>query len=471
MALRFYNTLSRKKETFRPLKKGIVKMYNCGPTVYDFAHIGNFRAYVFADLLRRYLEYKGFRVKQVMNITDVGHMSIDDDADSRGEDKIEASARKQHKTPLEISHFYTKAFIEDAKSMNLMKPMKMPKATKHIKEMTALVQKLIKKGHAYVVNGSVYYDVGSFKKYGRLSGNSIEQLRAGARLEVNPEKKNPLDFALWISNPKHVMQWDSPWGRGYPGWHIECSAMSMKYLGDTIDIHTGGEDNIFPHHECEIAQSEGATGKPFVRYWLHIRHLMVNGQKMSKSKGNFYTLRDLLAKGYNPKAIRYLLLSAHYRTRLNFTEDGVKKAEGLIRRFGEFMENMRTGKDNAKSLRAIKKVNKEFEAAMDDDLNMPRALASIFEFMRNLNKSGGGPKAYQTMIAFDSVLGLGLSDIEAWKVAKDAEPEIRKLIKKREELRKTNKWSEADKIRAALTKKGIVIEDTEKGPRWRKVKK
>ncbi|MEA3272830.1 MAG: cysteine--tRNA ligase, partial [Patescibacteria group bacterium] len=311
--LRLYNSLTRKKENFKPLKKSAVTMYNCGPTVYDFAHIGNLRSFLFADLLRRYFEYSDYKVKQVMNITDVGHMLEDAD---EGLDKIEQAAKKAKKTPAQVADFYTKAFFDDVKKLNIKQAWKYPKATEHIKEMIKIIEKLIDKKYAYEVKGSIYFNVKKFKKYGKLSGNKLKDLMAGARVEKNPDKKNPYDFALWIYNPKHKMQWNSPWGKGYPGWHIECSAMAGKYLGETIDIHTGGEDNKFPHHEAEIAQSEGANGKKFARFWLHTRHLLVDGKKMSKSKKNFYTLEDLLKRGYSARAIRYLLLSSHYRDKL-----------------------------------------------------------------------------------------------------------------------------------------------------------
>jgi cysteinyl-tRNA synthetase len=406
--LRFYNTLTRRKEAFKPLRKGLVHIYNCGPTVYMYAHIGNFRTFVFDDLLRRYLEYRGFRVKQLMNITDVGHMTFDDAADGGGEDKIEQAAKREHKDPYEIARFYENAFIEDAKRMNLLEPHARPRATDYIKDMIRLIERLIKRGYAYEAGGNIFFDVKKFEDYGKLSGNPLEKLKTGARLDAHPLKKDPRDFALWLRNPKHIMQWESPWGKGYPGWHIECSVMSMKHLGETVDIHTGGEDNIFPHHECEIAQSEAATGKPFVKYWLHVRHLMVDGEKMSKSKGNFHILRDLIKKGYDTRAIRYVLLSAHYRTRLNFTENGVKEAEETIKRLEEFMQMLREGKDSKKTEKTVARVKKEFEHAMDDDLNISKALASIFDFMREVNKAGGGKEAYKAMLSFDSVLGLGL---------------------------------------------------------------
>jgi len=384
MEIRFHNTLTRKKETFKPLKKGEVSLYSCGPTVYDYAHAGNFKSYMLSELLRRFFEWKGFRVRQVMNITDVGHMTEDDIADARGEDKIEKAAKREHKTPKQISDFYTKAFIKDWERLNFLEPIARPKATEFIKEMIEINKTLVKKGYAYVAkDGSVYYEVGKFKDYGKLSGNTIEQLKTGAggRVDEIKDKKSQLDFALWIYNPKHVLQWDSPWGKGYPGWHIECSAMSMKLLGETIDIHTGGEDNIFPHHDCEIAQSEGANGKRFVRYWLHSRFMMVNGEKMSKSKGNFFTLEDLVKKGHDPIAVRYALFAAHYRTKLNLTEDSIEDAQKCIERLRCFtmdMKDSREGKSSGDAEKAIKKARDGFDKALSDDLNTPEALASVF---------------------------------------------------------------------------------------------
>jgi len=481
MAIRFYNTMTKKLEKFKPLKRGIVTMYNCGPTVYDYGHIGNFRSFLFADLLRRYLEYKGYKVKQVMNFTDVGHMTIDEVADGKGEDKIELSAKRLHKTPYEIAEYYIKAFLEDSKTLNLKEPFKRPRATKHISDMINLIKKLIDKGYAYEKNGNVFFEIAKFKNYGKLSGNTLDKLKVGKRLEAHPDKKDPRDFALWLHDPKHIMQWESPWGRGYPGCHIECSAMSMKYLGETIDIHTGGEDNIFPHHECEIAQSEAATGKTFVRYWMHVRHLLVNGEKMSKSKGNFYTLRDLLKKGYNPMAIRYLLISAHYRTRLNFTENGLKQAEKTLEKINEFIEKVKHGKDNKNSIRAINTVKKAFETAMDNDMNISGALAAIFDFMKKINKVGGGKRVFDTMMKFDTVLGLNLGkgiliskhvNINGKKINITANFNITKDIEKkiieREKYRMKKKWSISDKIRKELQQKGILIEDVENGVKLKK---
>jgi cysteinyl-tRNA synthetase len=477
MVLKFYNTLGKRKQSFRSLKKGEVSMYNCGPTVYDYAHIGNFRTYMFADLLRRYLEWKGFKVKQVMNITDVGHMTEDDVADASGEDKIEKKAREQRKSPREIASFYTKVFLEDWRKLNMLEPMARPVATEYVKDMIRVIEMLIKNGNAYEVNGSVYFHVPSFPKYGRLSGNTIEQLKAGAggRVERNPEKRNQLDFSLWVRNPKHLMQWGSPWGRGYPGWHIECSAMSMKLLGKTIDIHTGGEDNIFPHHDCEIAQSECANKKPFVKYWMHSRHLKVEGKKMSKSLGNFYRLDDLLEKGFSPEAVRYLLMSAHYRTKLNLTEKGLNASEATVKRFREFVQAMATHTPG-KSVKGSKKVDgyikaarEGFEKAMDDDLGIPDALAAVFRFMTRVNRDrdagklsrGDASKAYGFMIDIDRVLGLGLENLPTRESVPD---EVKLLAEEREQLRKSRDFKGADGIRDRIRKRGFVVEDTPQGP-------
>ncbi len=481
MALRFYNTLTRRKQVFRPLRKGDVRLYSCGPTLYGYAHIGNFRSYTFSDILRRYLEWKGFRVKQVMNITDVGHMTMDDVADATGEDKIEKRAREEKKSPREIVEFYKKAFLDDWRKLNMREPMARPHATGYVKQMIEMIKKLIKNRHAYEVNGSVYFHVPSFPKYGKLSGNTIEQLKAGAggRVEHNPEKKNQLDFALWVRNPKHIMQWDSPWGSGFPGWHIECSAMSMSLLGETIDIHTGGEDNIFPHHDCEIAQSEGANQKPFVRYWMHTRHLIIEGKKMSKRLGNCYRLDELLEKGYSPQAIRYLLLSAHYRTKLNMTEKSLKAAEVTVKKIKGFVQGMASHKpgksvrNNKKIDGIIKSAREAFEKAMDDDLGISDALSAIFSLMTRVNRERDAgrlsredaSRVYGFMIDVDRVLGLGL---EKLPLKTDIPDEITLLASEREQLRREKRFREADRLRDRIRKKGFVVEDTPEGPRIRK---
>jgi cysteinyl-tRNA synthetase len=472
--LKLHNTLTKKKELFKPLRKGIVTMYNCGLTVYDYAHIGNLRAFTFEDILRRYLEYKGFEVRQVMNFTDVGHMFEDVDI---GEDKMEAAAKRERKDPWSIAEFYIQVFLEDSKKMNFEEPMVRPKATDHIQEMIELTQKLIKKGYAYVVNGSVYFDVTKFKDYGKLSGNTIEKLKlgAGGRVEFNPDKRNQFDFALWINDPKHIMNWKSPWcEKGYPGWHIECSVMAMKYLGETIDIHTGGVDNLFPHHENEIAQSEAATGKKFVNYWLHNEHLLVEGGTMSKSLGNFYTLRDLLAKSYDPRAVRYLLMSTHYRQQLNFTFEGLEAAKNALDRLINFVYRLMDadGKGCGEKIGAVMNdVQRRFEEAMDDDLNISIALAALFDFVREVNKllddnmlsKEEAEEVYEVMMKIDKVLGV-IGEIERKeRLPKEAE----ELIHRREEARKAKDWETADKIRKQLRSMGIIIEDTSQGVKWK----
>jgi len=474
--MKLYNSLTRKKEEFLPLEDNKVRMYNCGPTVYSYAHIGNLRSFTFADVLRRYLEYKGFHVRQVMNITDVGHMTAESLDAETGKDKMELAAKRENKDPWQIAAFYTKAFLEDSEKMNFLNPYKRPKATETIEEMIGLVEQLVKKGYAYVINNCVYFDISKFKDYGKLSGNTVEKLKqgAGGRVKNNPDKKNQYDFALWIEDPDHLMQWPSLWGEhGYPGWHVECSVMAMKYLGETIDIHTGGEDNKFPHHECEIAQSEAATGKKFCNYWLHVRHLLVNGEKMSKSKGNFYTLRDLIEKGYSPKALRFLYLKAHYRTQMNFTLDGLKEAEENLKSLWDFMDRVEEWNfdynDNGELEGLTEGAEKGFEREMDDDLNTPGALAVVFDFVKEVNKlmdqkklsNADSDTVYDLMTRLDQVLGVlerDKQDLPDW---------AEKLIEKRENFRKEKKWEEADKVRDELKEKGIVVEDTPQGPRYR----
>ncbi|MFA5794472.1 MAG: cysteine--tRNA ligase [Candidatus Brocadiia bacterium] len=474
MALHLYNTLTKTKEEFKPITPGKVLIYSCGPTVYSHPHIGNFRSFICADLLRRYLEYKGFQVTQIMNITDVGHMTTDDDISSgdAGEDKVQAAARKEKKTPLEITRFYADEFQQLSKLLNIKPADKYPLATEHIPEMINMVKTLLDKGYAYQVNGNVYFDISKFPAYGKLSGNPLDQLIAGARVEVNSEKKSPLDFALWKQDPKHLMQWDSPWGRGFPGWHIECSAMSLKYLGQRFDIHTGGEDNIFPHHECEIAQSEGALGHKVINYWFHIKHLLVNNQKMSKSLGNFYTVRDILAKGFSSLTLRYALLNTHYHQPLNFTLENLEAAKNALQRLADFriMLNEKSADTSAKTApteshqKLLASVRAEFEAAMDDDLNISEALARIFDFIREANKttltSGFAASAVQLLKEFDSVLGVLAEPAAA------VPPEIEALVREREDARKRRDFKRSDEIRQQLIRGwGIIVEDKVEGQR------
>jgi len=480
--LRLHDSLTKSIEEFRPMKKGVVTVYNCGPTVYDYVHIGNLRYFVFTDLLRRHLERRSFEVKQVMNITDVGHMLADADV---GEDKMEVAAAKAGRTPQEVAAFYAEAFFKDIDRLDIRRAMIYPRASEHVPEMIGLIDRLLKNGHAYQVQekaadgstgASVYFDVASFPAYGRLSGNVIEGLNPGARIEVREAKKHPADFALWIYNPRHLMQWDAPWSRGYPGWHVECSAMSMKYLGETIDIHTGGEDNKFPHHECEIAQAEGATGQPFVRHWLHVTHLMVDGEKMSKSKGNFYTLDDLVKKGYEPRQVRYLLLSTHYRQTLNFTMQGLESAGGALSRFDAFADAVRQAapeEAGRPTMQAEKALN-DFSESMDEDFNVPEALAAAFEYVRAINEK----IAEVTLTMRDREAALqfieGLGDALGFKFGKGASEdevpeEVTDLIAKRDEARRQRHFAEADRLRDEIRVKGFVVEDTPAGRRVKRV--
>ena len=462
MGLRLYNTFSKKVEEFEPLNSGKVKLYSCGPTVYSHAHIGNFRSFLVADILKRFLEFKGFDITHIMNITDVGHLL--DDADE-GADKLEEAARRQKKDPLEIAGMYTDSFMASSELLNIKPADHYPKATDHIDDMIKMVETLVEKGFAYVVGGNVYYDVTKFADYGKLSGNTLNDLNAGARIEVNEEKKNPQDFALWKHDPRHIQQWDSPWGMGFPGWHIECSAMSTKYLGPQFDLHTGGEDNIFPHHECEIAQTEGATGKKWVNYWVHTRFLLVDGEKMSKSKGNLYTIPELLEKGFKKNAIRYALISSHYRQNYNFTFDGLKAAEQAIDKINQCVftlgeiakgQDDQSVSDGVKSL--IDKGLTAFDEALCDDLNISKALGAVFDFIREANKlKDVSPSEAAALIEaiekIDSVLGV----IE--KPSDDVPDEIVKLAAERKQAKLDKNWQRADEIRDEVTAKGFVIED------------
>ncbi|MFC1691095.1 cysteine--tRNA ligase [Nanoarchaeota archaeon] len=463
MALQFYNTLGRKKEVFKELVKGKVSMYSCGPTVYNYVHLGNLRAYVFVDLLRRYLKYKGFELKHVMNITDV-------------DDKTIKNSKNEGKTLKEFTDFYTEKFLEDMKTLNIEIPKIMPKAVDTIQEMVDLVKKLLDKGVAYKSDdGSIYFSIEKFKDYGKLALLDLEKLKEGASGRVSSdeyEKESAHDFALWksYSEDDGDVFWETELGKGRPGWHIECSAMSTKFLGETIDIHTGGIDLIFPHHTNEIAQSECASGKEFVKYWLHNEHLIVNGEKMSKSLGNFYTLRDLLNKGYNTMAIRYELLSTHYRQKLDFGEDRLKQIPETLQKFYDFLDKLDEADGSGQDISGlISEAEKKFEESLDDDLNISGALAAVFDFMKEINKvmpelsKDNADKVKQTMEKFDSVLGI--MQHEKTEVPK----EIQELADKREQARKDKDFATADKLRDELKEKGYVIEDTDKGPRVKKV--
>jgi len=462
--MRLYNTLTRQKEEFVPLEGNKVRMYSCGPTVYNYAHIGNLRTYVFMDILRRTLKYNGYDLLGAMNITDVGHLVSDED---EGEDKMVKGAREQKKTPWEIAEYYTDAFMKDIAALNIEKPEVIPKATEHIKEMISFVEGLMEKGYAYETSDGIYFDISKFKDYGKLSRLNLEEQMAGARVEVNDEKRHPADFALWKKAPKeHIMQWESPWGMGYPGWHIECSAMSRKYLGDTFDIHTGGVDHIPVHHENEIAQSEALLGKPAVRYWMHGEFMMVNNGKMSKSLGNTYTISDLKEKGYNPLAFRYMCLNAHYRNKLNFTWDVMQASQVSYDRFIEGALQHKEGTaEIPKDVLASSLT--EFEDAINDDLNIPKALGVAWNMVRYPEKS---KDIYELLLKMDSIFGLGIEDAGN-KSEKEPEldKEIEQLIEERQQARKEKNWKRADEIRDKLKEMGIELQDTPQGVKWKRI--
>jgi cysteinyl-tRNA synthetase len=468
-SIRFFNTLTRRKETFTPIEPGKVRMYTCGPTVYDYAHIGNFRAFLFEDLLKRWLEYRGYTVTHVMNLTDV-------------DDKTIKGSQKQQISLKQFTAHYTKAFFEDITALNIKPADHYPKATSHIPEMITLIKTLIKKGYAYKSqDGSIYYAIKKFKNYGKLSHIKVAELKAGARVKTDEyTKEEAQDFALWKTwTPEDGnVFWETELGKGRPGWHIECSAMSMRYLSETFDIHCGGIDNMFPHHENEIAQSEAATGKKFVNYWLHNEHLMVEGRKMAKKFGNFYTLRDLLKRGYDPIVIRYLLLSTHYRAQFNFTFEGLDAARAAVERLRNFVRRLQDAEgkgSGGKVAELLRGVQVGFGEAMDDDLNVSVALAVLFDFMREVNalldasvlSRSEANEVCALMKRFDGVLGV-IGEVEREEaLSKEAE----ELIEKREEARKAKDWATADALRVRLREMGVVVEDTPQGVRWRVVKK
>jgi cysteinyl-tRNA synthetase len=463
MALAIYNTLSKKKEEFKPVNTGKVSMYTCGPTVYDRIHIGNIRAYLIPDVLRRYLEYLGYEVLQIKNITDVGHLTQDDIAQGdSGEDKIQKKALKEKKTPAEIAKFYEDYFHETEAKLNILPAHCFPRATAHIPQMIKIIETLIKKGVAYEKNGNVFFDVTKFSDYGKLSGNTLDKLKVGARLEEHPDKKNPWDFALWLKAPKkHLLKWESPWSLGYPGWHIECTAMSTEYLGDTLDFHTGGEDNIFPHHEAEIAQSESYTGQKFVNYWLHIRHLLVENEKMSKSKGNFYFLEDVIEKGYTAMELRLAILSSHYRSQMNFTWEVMQQAKANLASLNNFYARLVNyePKHNEKLANlTLDKYKKDFEMSLDDDLNTSRAVAVILELINDGNKMMdenlfGNPGEVKKMLeTMAKILGLIL---EVEKIP----DEVVKIAEERKTARLTKDFKKSDQLRENIARMGYNIED------------
>jgi len=489
MGLMLYNSLTRRQEEFKPLKEGRVGIYVCGPTVYGHAHLGHAKSYISFDVLVRYLRYLGYNVTYVQNITDVGHLT--DDADE-GEDKIVKAAKKEKKHPMALAEYYTRSYFEDMDKLNCVRPDISPRASGHIVEQIELVKKLLEKGYAYEVNGSVYFDVTRFKDYGKLSGRNVEDMLAGARVEVSADKRHPADFALWKkAEPNHIMQWPSPWGPGFPGWHLECSVMSTKYLGQPFDIHGGGLENQFPHHECEIAQSEAAAGIQFVRYWLHNNMVTVDGQKMGKSLNNFITLKqafsgehERLTRGYGPLAIRQLVLNSHYRSTLDFSDAALHAAQSGYEKIAQCVKSLRKkmtevpdGRPDSKVAEQLGQLKVKFESAMDDDLNTSVALSVIFDLVRLANKLL--EKENTTKATLDrvnkmfnllggDVLGIVKDELKA-AVADEIRIDefVQVIISERNEARKNKDFAKADELRAKLEHIGIVLEDKPDETQWR----
>ncbi len=453
MDIYFYNTLTKQKDLFKPIEEGKVKIYSCGPTVYKDATIGNMRTNLLNDTLRRVLKYNGYELKHVMNITDVGHLVSDGD---EGEDKMLKSAREEHKSPLEIAEHYTKLFFRDLERLNIETPEVVCKATDHIKEMLEMVQKIMKNGYAYETSTAIYFDVSKLDKYGILSGINLNDQKAGARVDIDPEKRNPYDFALWIKAPaNHLMKWDSPWGPSYPGWHIECSAMSTKYLGEEFDIHTGGIDLVPTHHENEIAQNKGACGKNPAHYWIHGEYLLINGGKMSKSLGNTYLIDDIIARGYSPLAYRLFNYSCHYRGKLNFTWEGIESANTSLIRLREGYQKHLNGNSDI-SDEIIADMENRFHQAINDDMNMPLALSVVWEAVKYPEKS---PKIAQLLKKFDTVLGIKIDEVQETKIPQ----EILDLVEERKQARSDKNWSESDRLRDLIAEKGYIAKDTKDG--------
>ncbi|HZS94027.1 MAG TPA: cysteine--tRNA ligase [Chloroflexota bacterium] len=455
------NTLSGRLEEFRPLTDHRVLIYTCGPTVYRYAHIGNFRALIFADTLRRMFEYNGYEVRHVRNITDVGHLT--NDTLGEGIDRIEAQARAENMSPWDIAAHYTDAFLQDARRLNLLEPTASPRATEYIAEMTELIQRLIDEGHAYESNGNVYFDVSSYPSYGKLSHNSVDDLIAGARVEVGEDKRSPADFALWkAAGPEKLMRWESPWGEGVPGWHIECSAMSMDLLGDQIDIHTGGQDNIFPHHEDERAQSEAATGEEFVRYWMHNAFLeLANNEKMSKSRGNIFTIEDLIERGIHPLTYRYFTFQAHYRTPLTFSWEALEAAQTALVRIWEAAAELSQSAGPEEPGKVAQTYRDRFRTAISRDLDMPTALAVLHEVLGSQLPAG---QKLSLVRDFDSVLGLSIAEMAA--CLSETTTGQNRLLDERAAARSQRDWQLSDRLRDELAASGLEVRDTPQGQRW-----
>ena len=447
-----YNTLTRRKEELHTVHPGEVRMYSCGPTVYSRAHMGNMRAYIFMDSLRRVVKFNGYKLLGVMNITDVGHLTSDADD---GDDKMEKAAKKTGKTPWEIAEQFTDLFFQDTDKLNIERPEIVAKATEHISDMLEFVEKLVEKGYGYETSDGIYFDISKFPSYGKLSGNTrLSDNIAGARVDVNSEKRNPADFALWKKAPKeHIMQWDSPWGRSYPGWHIECSTMSRKYLGDTFDIHTGGVDHIPIHHENEIAQSEALLDHPAVNYWMHVEFMQVDGRKMSKSLGNTYTLDELAEKGYSPMDFRYFCLNTHYRKKLNFTFEGMDSAKTAYSRLLALLAAC-AASDAKTDSKIIEDFDKAFADAVSDDLNIPLGLGELWTLLKNPPSRD----IYEAAMRADKVLGLSLDKCTE-KKEDDVPDDIREIAETRFAARKAKNWAESDALRDKLASLGWSVLD------------
>ena len=451
-----YNTLTRRKEELKTVHPGEVRMYSCGPTVYSQAHMGNMRAYLFMDTLRRVIRMNGYKLLGVMNITDVGHLTSDAD---EGEDKMQSAAKKTGKSPWEIAEHFTDLFFRDTARLNIEKPEIVAKATVHIADMLEFVEALVEKGYGYETSDGVYFDISKFPSYGKLSGNTrLDDNIAGARVDVNSEKRNPADFALWKKAPKeHIMQWDSPWGRSYPGWHIECSTMSRKYLGDVFDIHTGGVDHIPIHHENEIAQSEALLGHPAVNYWMHVEFMQVDGRKMSKSLGNTYTLDQLEERGYSPMDFRYFCLNTHYRKKLNFTFEGMDAAKTAYSRLLALLKAC-AASDAKTDPAVIEAFDKEFADAVSDDLNIPLGMGALWTLLKNPPSRD----IYEAAMRADKVLGLSLDKCTEEK-KEDVPADVRAIADERWTARLAKDWAKSDALRETLASMGWAVKDGKEG--------
>ena len=456
MDIYFYNTLTKKKEKFEPIDEKEVRIYSCGPTVYKDATIGNMRTNIFQDVLRRVLKYNGYKIKHAMNITDVGHLVSDAD---EGEDKMIKSAKEMHKSPLEIAKYYTELFFEDLKKLNIETPEIICKATDHIPDMIKYVEKLLKNGYAYETDTAIYFDISKLDKYGILSGVNLDEQKAGARVDVDSQKKNPYDFALWIKAPEnHLMKWESPWGLSYPGWHIECSAMGQKYLGEVFDIHTGGIDLIPTHHENEIAQSKGACGKIPARFWIHGEYLLIDGGKMSKSLNNVYLVKDIEQRGYDPLVYRLFTYSSSYRNKINFTWDVMDANAKALEKLREGYQKHLQGKEDVED-EVVTNFEGEFHKAINDDLNMPLAMSVVWDVIKYPKKS---IKLAELLKKFDGVMALSI-DKEIKKKDYEIPEEIIKIAKEREKARKNKDWAKSDELRDLISKKGFLIKDSQNG--------